>query len=194
MPPSPWMKKRLRKELERFVDCSHHGFQLLSPNPSKYTDSELQEWNVVMSGMSLFDYKCIYFDDLYAIKSNSFNVCITLLKGPKNSVYHGETYHIKAKFGDNYPMEPPAIVFTVDTNYKPPEHKHVYSNGLICMSLLATDYSPALTLESLLVAIQSMLASATKKEKPRDDGLFVRMYGYNPDPRKLKWDFHDEEC
>merc|ERR1712183_197521 len=117
-----------------------------------------------------------------------------MISGPKNSIYEGETYCIKAKFSDDYPMEAPAIVFKVDTTYKPPEHKHIYSNGLICMSLLAVDYSPALTLESLLVAIQSMLASATKEEKPKDDYLFVRMYGFNADPRKLKWDFHDEEC
>ena len=43
MPPSPWMKNRLRKELVRFEKCSeHHGFKIISPNPSKYNDSELQ--------------------------------------------------------------------------------------------------------------------------------------------------------
>jgi len=158
------MKNRLRKELQRFGTSSEdHGFQLLSPNPIKYTDSELKEWDV-------------------------------LIPGPKNSIYQGEEYRIKAKFSDNYPMEAPSILFKVDQKYKPPEHKHIYSNGVICMSLLAADYSPALTLESLLVAIQSMLASASKKEKPKGDGMFVRMYGYNVDPRKLKWDFHDEEC
>ena len=103
-------------------------------------------------------------------------------------------YCITAKFDDDYPMQAPIIKFKVDANYKPPQHKHIYSNGIICMSLLAADYSPALTVESLLIAIQSMLASAAKKEKPRDDGLFVRMHGSNPDPRKLKWDFHDDEC
>jgi len=117
-----------------------------------------------------------------------------LFPGPPNSLYSKEVFLVKTKFSNDYPMEPPSIIFKIDNMYKAPEHKHIYSNGVICMSLLAADYSPALTLENLLLAIQSMLSSATKKEKPKGDSMFVRMYGYNVDPKKLKWDFHDDKC
>ena len=107
------------------------------------------------------------------------------------------------------PMGAPEVVF-VGT---PPVHTHIYSNGHICLSLLADDWSPALTVSSLAVSIQSMcalatpasvtrcsvgapcgrLSSATKKRPPKDDAVYVKRYK-GASPKDTRWAFHDNKC
>jgi len=158
--------KRLRKELERFSSAKEFGLHVTSPVFSPHLkDDDLAEWSVVM-------------------------------EAPPSSVYEGEEYALRVNFNSKYPIEPPAIMFCVDKKrgWNPPQHEHIYSNGVICMSLLANDYSPALTLQQILIAIQSMLSSAKKKCRPDNDSHFTKRYGLKVDPRKLRWDFHDETC
>ncbi|CAD6577250.1 MAG: hypothetical protein CYPHOPRED_000201 [Cyphobasidiales sp. Tagirdzhanova-0007] len=53
------------------------------------------------------------------------------------SVFQGERYLLRFRFDGGYPMEAPEVIFMVTDGWKAPEHPHVYSNGHICMSLLA---------------------------------------------------------
>eukprot|EP00957_Ditylum_brightwellii_P003414 258717-Ditylum_brightwellii.AAC.1 len=117
--------RRLRKELEQFSTANEFGLKVTSPVFSpKLKDNELAEWSILMDA-------------------------------PPSSVYAGEEYALTVKFNAKYPIEPPAITFCADKKggWKPPKHEHIYSNGVICMSLLANDYSPALTLQQILIAI-----------------------------------------
>lgn len=57
-----------------------------------------------------------------------------------------------------------------------PTHEHIYSNGFICLSILYDcnlifnkEWSPALTVNSIVLSVLSMLSSATKKIKPHND-------------------------
>ena len=59
---------------------------------------------------------------------------------PEGTAYTGETYTLQFKFDEKYPFEAPEVMF-VGT---PPIHKHVYSNGYICLSTLSKDWTPAL--------------------------------------------------
>ena len=47
-----------------------------------------------------------------------------------------------------------------------PSHEHIYTNGHICLDLLHSGWSPAMSVESVCVSIQSMLSSATRKQRP----------------------------
>ncbi|CAM9157516.1 unnamed protein product [Chrysoparadoxa australica] len=58
-----------------------------------------------------------------------------------------------------------------------PRHEHVYSNGHICLSILAQEWSPALTIQSVCLSILSMLSSATQKKLPPDNDAYVRRVG-----------------
>eukprot|EP01138_Halocafeteria_seosinensis_P006762 gb/GECG01006915.1/.p1 GENE.gb/GECG01006915.1/~~gb/GECG01006915.1/.p1 ORF type:complete len:153 (+),score=14.67 gb/GECG01006915.1/:1-459(+) len=109
------------------------------------------------------------------------------IRGAPGTVYEGEEFRLKVEFPSTYPMEPPLVVFLG----KPPVHPHVYQNGHICLSILYDDWSPALKVASVLLSIVSMLSSAKKKELPSDHSLYMR--SAPADPRKTRWDFHDDK-
>ena len=52
------------------------------------------------------------------------------------------------------------VTFTGGTS---PCHPHVYSNGHICLSILDKDWSPAMSVISVCLSIQSMLSTCTVK-------------------------------
>lgn len=169
---------RLRKELDRFAKATARGehqgeLQLISPDYNSATtrDDELWHWQVLMAG-------------------------------PQKSIYQGETYLLHIDFTSNYPLDPPRVRFAVTGGWQAPVHEHVYANGIICLSLLTKssrngNWSPALTTANLLLALQSMLASATVKRRPRGHENFVRRTGKRGERFResaTRWDFHDEKC
>jgi ubiquitin-conjugating enzyme E2 W len=115
---------------------------------------------------------------------------ITMLM-PAGTVYSGEQHKLQFSFDNSYPLSAPEVIFLRPA----PVHPHVYSNGHICLSTLATDWSPALTGEAISISIQSMLSSCSKIEKKRPDGdaRYVRSVG-DRSPKLTKWAFHDEKC
>lgn len=57
-------------------------------------------------------------------------------------------------------------------------------------------YSPALTVAKLMLAIRSMLASATVREPPADDAAYsarIRAAG-GRSPKETQWLFHDDKA
>ena len=76
----------------------------------------------------------------------------------------------------------------------PPLHKHVYSNGYICLSTLSKDWTPALQTSQVVLSIQSMLASATQKESPPGEASAVAYMNRMGSPKKVNWVFDDDTC
>jgi ubiquitin-conjugating enzyme E2 W len=99
------------------------------------------------------------------IKDDSMRVWHIKFTGAEGTVYAGETYTLQFKFNSEYPIDSPEVIF-VGT---PPEHEHIYSNGFICLSILYSDWSPALKASSVCMSIISMMSSAAKKQKPPND-------------------------
>ncbi len=54
-----------------------------------------------------------------------------------------------------------------------PQHQHVYSNGHICLSILGTDWTPALQLSSVALSVLSMLSSAAFKRCDQIECSFI---------------------
>ena len=90
----------------------------------------------------------------------------------------------------NYPFEAPITVFVPPA----PEYPHVYSNGHICMSLLTTDWSPAITMTSLTLAVLSMLNSATVKKRPSNDAEYCQQHPVGSIPSKAGWVYDDDKA
>ena len=94
------------------------------------------------------------------------------------------------KFDEKYPFEAPEVMF-VGT---PPVHRHVYSNGYICLSTLSKDWTPALQTSQVCISIISMLASAEKKEHPPNEESSVSYMNSIGSPKKISWHFDDDKC
>lgn len=83
-------------------------------------------------------------DDLYLWKA--------FISTDESSVYGKHTFELSITIPPTYPYTPPRIVF--ESNIF---HPNINSNGLICISSLGKDWSPALTIEKSLYSILSLL-------------------------------------
>lgn len=92
---------------------------------------------------------------LFTFKSLSIE-----LIGVPDTIYAGERFVLSVVFPGEYPMESPTVVFIGEDI---PVHEHVYSNGHICLSVLYDEWSPASTIMTLCLSIQSMLSAAKVK-------------------------------
>ncbi|KAK6464964.1 ubiquitin-conjugating enzyme/RWD-like protein [Scheffersomyces coipomensis] len=73
---------------------------------------------------------------------------------------------------------------------KIPIHPHIYSNGHICLNLLGEDWSPACSIETIVLSIQSMLNTNNKNERPPDNASYV---SHAPkDPKLSSFAYHDD--
>ncbi len=95
-------------------------------------------------------------DDLFVWKA--------FLRPSKGSLYYGMKLELDIKFPQDYPYSPPSIRFVTPTF-----HPNINANGTICISTLAKDWSPALTLEKTLLSILSLLDEPNPLDPLRPD-------------------------
>ncbi|KAJ2776623.1 hypothetical protein H4R18_005577 [Coemansia javaensis] len=105
------------------------------------------------------------------------------IDGAEKTLYAGERFSLRFRFPATYPFEAPEVVFVG----KAPVHPHIYSNGHICLSILYTQWSPALTVETICLSILSMLSSCERKEPPAGDKRYVLTAAASP--KDTVWQF-----
>jgi ubiquitin-conjugating enzyme E2 D/E len=84
------------------------------------------------------------------------------LMGPSASPYQGGVFILNIKFPPNYPFKPPKITFVTKVY-----HPNINSSGGICLDVLKDQWSPALTIDKILLSICSLL------EDPNPDDPLV---------------------
>ena len=72
--------------------------------------------------------------------------------GPSDSPYAGGVFKLKILFPMDYPFKCPTITFATKIY-----HPNINSAGIICIDILKTNWSPALTMGKILLSICSML-------------------------------------
>uniref|UniRef100_A0A8C5JQ11 E2 ubiquitin-conjugating enzyme n=1 Tax=Junco hyemalis TaxID=40217 RepID=A0A8C5JQ11_JUNHY len=74
------------------------------------------------------------------------------IMGPPDSAYQGGVFFLTVHFPTDYPFKPPKIAFTTKIY-----HPNINSNGSICLDILRSQWSPALTVSKVLLSICSLL-------------------------------------
>ena len=138
----------------------------------------------------LKEYQQISLNKLPGIKlvTNDDNLTefIFQIKVANNPLYpDDEDYYLSIKITENYPVDSPQVKFVIHEEDNDddsiiildddsleiishsviPIHPHIYSNGHICLNLLGDDWTPACSIESILLSIQSMLST---NDKPKE--------------------------
>lgn len=96
------------------------------------------------------------------------------IMGPPDSPYQGGVFFLTIHFPTDYPFKPPKLAFTTRIY-----HPNINSNGSICLDILRSQWSPALTISKVLLSICSLLTDPNP-----DDPLvpeIARMYKTDKD-------------
>ncbi|XP_068625075.1 ubiquitin-conjugating enzyme E2 T-like [Battus philenor] len=91
-------------------------------------------------------------------KEDIYDVLIVHMQGPKGSPYEKGTFKLSITIPKRYPFEPPLVKFET-----PVYHPNIDKEGRICMDMLKMPpkgaWLPTITLETLLVSLQTLLAN-----------------------------------
>jgi ubiquitin-conjugating enzyme E2 D/E len=74
------------------------------------------------------------------------------IMGPSDSPYEGGVFFLKIEFPQDYPFKPPHVRFETKVY-----HCNVREDGQICLDILKDKWSPALTIDKVLLSICSLL-------------------------------------
>jgi len=80
------------------------------------------------------------------------------IKGPEDTPYQGLKFKLSLDFPSNYPMSPPAVLFTT-----PMFHPNVDMAGRICLDILKDKWSAVYNVQSILLSLQSLLGEPNNK-------------------------------
>ncbi|CAH1775779.1 unnamed protein product [Owenia fusiformis] len=94
-----------------------------------------------------------------------FTLIHALITGPFDTPYEGGFFYFLIRCPPDYPIRPPRVKLVTTGDGKVRFNPNLYRNGKVCLSILGTwtgpAWSPAQSLSSVLISIQSLL-----NEKP----------------------------
>ena len=132
--------------------------------------------------------KFVKDSDQYKVRIQSEKRWLVDIDGPVDSPFQGEKFTLDITFTNDYPIESPIVKFQAPG----PDHPHIYSNGHICLNILYDEWSPALTTNSIVLSLVSMLSSCPMKERPEDDIRYTRSHGPDTNPKHTRFIYDDD--
>ncbi|UJR19160.1 hypothetical protein I4U23_022290 [Adineta vaga] len=77
---------------------------------------------------------------------------IAYIDGPQQTPYANGRFHLTIDFSCDYPFKPPTVRFIT-----PIYHPNISTKGEICLDILHSQWSPALSIRALLLSISSLI-------------------------------------
>ena len=74
--------------------------------------------------------------------------------GPTKTPYEGGIFNLSIDITAEYPFKPPKVTFVT-----PIYHPNINSNGAICLDILKNNWSPALSLQKVLLSICVLMST-----------------------------------
>lgn len=105
-----------------------------------------------------------------------------LLRGPSGTPYSGGKFKLRVQLEDDYPFSPPKIKFETKIY-----HPNINDKGDICLDILSTNWSAALSLEKTLLTISALIAD------PNPDDPLAPAIGAEYKSNKKQFDMHAVE-
>lgn len=98
-----------------------------------------------------------------------------VINGPDGTPYEGGVFRIDISIPSDYPFSPPKMKFETKV-----WHPNVSSQtGAICLDILKDQWSPALTIKTALLSVQSLLCSPEPSDP--QDAQVANMYMNDPE-------------
>jgi ubiquitin-conjugating enzyme E2 D/E len=110
--------------------------------------------------------------------SNLYKWSATIM-GPKDSPYEGGVFVLDIDFPNNYPFKPPQITFKTKIF-----HPNISPSGSICLDILQSQWSPALTICKTLLSISSLLTDPNPDDPL--DAAAGKLYKYDIEEFKIR--------
>jgi ubiquitin-conjugating enzyme E2 D/E len=93
------------------------------------------------------------------VSESDFFTWEAVIFGPDASPYQGGIFRLTIRFPTDYPFKPPIVVFNTKIY-----HPNINSSGAICLDILKSQWSPALSISKVLLSILSLLTDANPKD------------------------------
>jgi len=108
-----------------------------------------------------------------AADENDITKVHALVVGPCGTPYEGGFFYFLISFTPDYPIKPPKVRLMTTGGGRVRFNPNLYANGMVCLSILGTwegpAWSPAQTLSSLLISIQSLMNEKPYHNEPGYD-------------------------
>ncbi|XP_037572141.1 ubiquitin-conjugating enzyme E2 D2 [Dermacentor silvarum] len=104
------------------------------------------------------------------------------ISGPEKTPFEGGVFRLSIFFPNDYPFKPPQVKFITKIY-----HPNINSNGLICLDILKSQWSPALSVAKVLLSICALMCEPNPDDPLMPDVASVYKHDrtqYNATARK----------
>ncbi|XP_071942864.1 ubiquitin-conjugating enzyme E2 Z-like [Antedon mediterranea] len=157
--------------LETVSTAQKHVSRPWDPSASKDWDDEPVSSQCIMRIKR--DIISIYNDPapgMCIVPEENITKVHALITGPFDTPYEGGFFHFFIRFPPNYPIHPPRVKLLTTGGGQVRFNPNLYKSGKVCLSTIGTwpgpSWSPAQSLMSVLISIQSLLNDKPYHNEP----------------------------